>query len=326
MRIVIFGAGAVGSVIGGRLFEHRARHGHDITLIARPAHCAAIRASGLVINDPSGSVTLHVPVVENATDIPLESGDVVILTMKTQDTEAALDELARHAPRDVTIVCAQNGVENERLALRRFPFVHGMCVILPATFMEPGVVDASGAPHNAILDIGGYPAGTTSAGEALAAALETSGLVSRSVPDIMRSKYAKLMMNLGNALDALVVEGENTVALSAPARAEAEACLAAAGIDKVSQDEDRARRAGVMELKPIAGGTRGRGGGSTWQSMARGATTTEVDWLNGEIVLLGRLHGVPTPVNEMLCDVTRWAAATGVRPRSMPVAELLARL
>ena len=75
----------------------------------------------------------------------------------------------------------------------------------------------------------------------------------------------------------------------------------------------------------MAVGGRPRSGGSTWQSLSRGATSTEVDWLNGEIVLLGRLHGVPTPANALLQTIAREAIQHGATPRSMPVAELLAR-
>jgi len=326
MRIVIFGAGAVGSVIGGRLFQHADSHGHEITMVARASHCEAIRSNGLTIYDPHGADSIAVPVVEHVAQLALRAGDVVLLAMKTQDTPAALEQLAQHAPPGIAVVCAQNGVENERLALRRFADVYGMCVMLPAAFMEPGVVDASGAPRNAILDIGRYPSGTDATSDAVAAALEASNLASRSIPDVMRWKYAKLLMNLGNAADALIADVDNIPAITGPARAEADACLAAAGIARASGDEDRERRAGVMELRPILGGERERGGGSTWQSFARGAATTEIDWLNGEIVLLGRLHGVPTPFNTMLCEVSRWAAATGVAPRSMTAAQMLARV
>ena len=134
MRMVIFGAGAVGSVIGGRLFQHQAAHGHQITLVARSSHCDAIRANGLTINDPSGTVSLAVPVVEHISQIEMTPDDVVILTMKTQDTAAALEQLARHAPIGVKVACAQNGVENERMALRRFGSVYGICVLLPAMY------------------------------------------------------------------------------------------------------------------------------------------------------------------------------------------------
>jgi 2-dehydropantoate 2-reductase len=325
MRIVVFGAGAVGSVIGGRLFQHADAHGQQVVLVARGPHCAAIRAHGLTINDPAGSVSIEVPVVEHVDDIALNDGDVVILTMKTQAVPAALEQLARHAPLGINVVCAQNGVESERLALRRFRNVYAVCVMLPASFLEPGVVDASGAPHNAILDIGRYPTGTDDVCESIADVFTASNLVSCPRPDVMRWKYSKLtQMSLGNVADALVADTENIAALLGPARDEADACMAVAGLTKVSADEDRARRVGVMEIRPILDG-RSRGGGSTWQSFARGATDNEVDWLNGEIVLLGRLHGVPTPMNELLCDAAKWAAASGAAPRSLTTKQILDR-
>jgi 2-dehydropantoate 2-reductase len=135
-------------------------------------------------------------------------------------------------------------------------------------------------------------------------------------------------MNLANAVDALVSDIENSNALMGPARDEAEACFAAAGIDRVTDADDQERRSGVLATMPVPNTTLPLGvrrGGSTWQSFVRGATTTEVDWLNGEIVLLGRQHGVPTPINRLLCDVTAWAAANGVAPRSMTTEEILSR-
>jgi 2-dehydropantoate 2-reductase len=324
MRIVVYGAGGVGGVIGGRLFQHRDAHGHDVTLVSRGAHYEAIRSSGLTLNDPDGSVTLRVPVVDKINAVPLAGGDVVILTMKTQDSEAALEALAGHAPAGVAVACAQNGVENERLAARRFAAVHAICVMLPAQLLEPGVVDAAGSPHNAILDIGCYPEGVDDVARSLAATFEASGLASRPDPGIMRSKYTKLLMNLQNPLDALVDDRASWKDLYARARAEAEACLAAAGIEFVSDEEEQARRRGVMEIRPVPGRT--RGGGSTWQTLMRGGRTTEVDWLNGEIVLLGHLHGVPTPVNTMLQSVARRAALDGRPARSFTAAELDALL
>jgi 2-dehydropantoate 2-reductase len=324
MRIVVFGAGAVGGVIGGRLFQHADAHRHEVTLVARGDHYAAIRDHGLTIHDPTGSVTLAVPVVDRIDAVPLDRSDVVLLTMKTQDTPAALGQLAACAPDGVAVVCAQNGVENERLALRLFADVYGICVMLPATFMEPGVVDAYGSPSNAILDMGRYPAGGDPTVTAVSAALEASGLSSHPDPSIMRAKYRKLLMNLGNSLDALVSDGAASASLAQRARAEGEACLAAAGIDYASREDDRARRDGVLGLREIAG--RPRGGGSTWQSFVRGARSTEVDWLNGEIVLLGRLHGVPTPVNAMLQRLTRQAVMEGRPPRSLTTASLEALL
>jgi len=77
-------------------------------------------------------------------------------------------------------------------------------------------------------------------------------------------------------------------------------------------------------VAPIGGGR--RGGGSTWQSLTRSAGTVETDYLTGEIVLLGRLHGVPTPVNAMLQSVANELARSHGPPQSRSAAELLATL
>ena len=65
-----------------------------------------------------------------------------------------------------------------------------------------------------------------------------------------------------------------------------------------------------------------RPGGSSWQSLARRAPTIEADYLNGEIGLLGRLHGIPTPVNDLLQQLANRAARAGQPPGSMTLEEL----
>ena len=142
MRYVIFGAGAIGGTIGGRLAEH----GHDVVLVARGAHHDALRDRGLLLRTPSGPVQVQVPVTDDVSTLGLGAGDVVVVCTKSQDAEAAFDAIAAASSPEVAVVCAQNGVENERRALRRFAHVHGMAVMLPASHMEPGVVDAHGAP------------------------------------------------------------------------------------------------------------------------------------------------------------------------------------
>lgn len=317
-RFVVYGAGAIGGTIGGRLFEH----GHDVVLIARGAHGEALQRAGLLLRTADGEILLPVPTVAHPSELGSldPARDVVVLAMKTQDTGEALEALGAVAPPSTPVVCAQNGVENERLALRRFSNVVGMCVMLPATHLEAGVVEVSSTPVAGILDVGRYPGGVDATSEALAAALDGSGFSSDAVPDVMRRKYAKLLMNLGNALDAACGPGARGSSVFARARAEAEACFAAAGIAYASEDEDRARRGDLLQVKPIGG--KPRGGGSTWQSLARGAGRTEVDHLNGEIVLLGRLHGVATPVNEMLQRVANRLARDGAAPGSIDVADL----
>ena len=167
MRFVVYGAGAIGGVIGARLFEH----GHDVALLAAGAHLDAIKANGLRIESAAGSSTLAVPAAEHPAELELGSEDVVVLAMKSQDTIAALEELAACAPVELPVVCAQNGVANERVALRFFPNVYGMCVMCPTGHLEPGVVEAYSSPISGLLDVGCYPNGVDRTAEEIAAAL-----------------------------------------------------------------------------------------------------------------------------------------------------------
>jgi 2-dehydropantoate 2-reductase len=131
-------------------------------------------------------------------------------------------------------------------------------------------------------------------------------------------------MNLGNSIEATCGPSARGGELAGRAKAEGVAVLDAAGIDFATDEEDAARRGDHMQLRPIAG--QRRGGGSTWQSFARGVGAVETDFLNGEIVLLGREHGVPTPVNVLLQRLARELVLAKSAPGSMTVDEVLARL
>jgi len=301
-----------------------AQHGHDVVLVARGAHRDAIAARGLTVEWPEGSVTLPIPVVGSPSELTFGPDDVVIVAVKSQDTAGVVESLAAVAPSSTPIVCLQNGVANEVAFLRRFSSVHGVTVMAPTWHLEPGVVRAYTHAAAAILDIGRWPAGVDDVTEAVAAAFGSSGFESLARPDIPRWKYAKLLLNLGNPVDALCTrDGADFERLAKLARQEGEAVLDAAGIEYVSAAEDRERRGDILRIIPV--NDEARPGASTWQSLARGLPV-EVDHLNGEIVLLGRLHGVPTPVNQLLQEETHRAASDRTPPGSIAAADLLARL
>jgi 2-dehydropantoate 2-reductase len=320
MRYVIFGAGGIGGVIGARLHQS----GHDVVLIARGGHYDAIRDRGLRIQSAEDDETLRIDVVEHPAAITWREDDTVLLATKSQDTAAALLALAETAPPSIAVACAQNGVENERAAARFFANVYGICVMCPTSYLEPGVVQAYSAPISGILDTGRYPDGVDDVATAITRALSASTFVSEPRPDIMRWKYGKLLMNLGNGVDALCGPGARGTDLYRILREEGVSALRAAGIAFVDSEEDLARRGDHMKLRPIEG--QRRGGGSTWQSLERGLGTVETDYLNGEIALLGRLYGVPTPANELMQRVTARAARDGVAAGSISADELLAQL
>ena len=316
MRFVVIGAGAVGGVVGGRMAEH----GHEVVLVARGAHREAIAERGLTVEWPEGSVTLHVPVAGHPAELSFGDDDIVLVAVKSQDTAGVVEALAGSAPPETPIVCVQNGVANEPAFLRRFERVLGVPVMAPTSHLQPGLVRAHTRRAAAIFDVGRWPGGADPLAEDLAAAFRASGFESVARPDIARWKYSKLLMNLGNPVDALCPRDDDGRRLVTMAREEGERVLAAAGIDYVSEEEDRARRGDILRMAPIDG--QRREGGSTWQSLARGLPV-EVDFLNGEIVLLGRLHGVPTPVNTLLQHATHDAVANRTPPNSIPAAELL---
>jgi 2-dehydropantoate 2-reductase len=324
MRYVILGAGAVGGTMGGLL--HRA--GRDVVLIARGPHLAAMRAGGLRLRTPDEDLTIDVPVAGSADEAGVARDDVVLLATKTQDTVAALDDLRAAAPATVTVVCAQNAVENERLALRHYADVHGMLVYLPAEHLAPGEVVCSCAPVAGVLDVGRYPHGTDARDERIAADLEAAGFSSLALTDVMAWKHSKLLSNLGNAVDAALGPGqdedERVDVVLERARAEALSCFAAAGIDVPSEATVSERRKSMSPTRPVSG--QERAGGSTWQSLARGLGSTEVDYLNGEVALLGRLHGVETPVNVALQRIVGRLARERSDAGSLSVAALLAEI
>ncbi|WP_037575609.1 ketopantoate reductase family protein [Phaeacidiphilus oryzae] len=331
MRYIIVGAGAVGGSIGGRL----AQSSREVVLVARGAHAEALRARGLRLSTPDGTRTHRLPVAAGPEEVSLRADDVLVLAVKTQDAVAALDAWAPRpvegggiAADTLPLVCAQNGVAAERLALRRFARVYAMCVWLPATFLEPGFVAAEGTPLTGILHLGRYGGADGGDGgdaadataKAISADLESAHFLAPVSATPMRWKYAKLLSNLANAAEAAFgpkrLNEEGTARrLVEEARAEAKAVLAAAGIDYASSEEEREVRGERVNFGKVEGPV--RGGGSSWQSLARGTGSIEADYLNGEIVLLGRLHGVPTPVNEALRQAANALAREGGSAESL---------
>jgi 2-dehydropantoate 2-reductase len=330
MRYIVIGAGAVGGTIGGRL----AQAGYEVVLVARGPHLDALRAQGgLRLATPEGTSTVPVPAVAGPEDVELTRDDVLLLAAKTQDAESALAGWAWRpvsgstvAAEALPVVCAQNGVASERLALRRFRHVYGMCVWLPATHLEPGAVEAQGAPLSGLLHIGRYPAGTDETIGRIGADLAASRFLAPVVPDIMRWKHGKLLTNLANAIEAVcgLARGEVSKELRRRALAEGKAVLDAVGIPYAGNEENARFRADQVQIVKINGNE--RGGGSSWQSLTRGTGSIEADYLNGEIVLLGRERGVPTPVNEVLQRLANQAARERRAPGSLNAEEVLALL
>lgn len=318
MRFIVYGAGAIGAAIGGLLHES----GYPVVLIARGDHGEALRRDGLRLETQGRVTHVRVPILTHPREVELVTGDVVLLAVKTQDSADALRDLAAVAPASLLVACAQNGVENERLALRLFERVYGISVMCPAAHLTPGVVQLFATPKSGILDLGRYPSGKDELAEEIAAAFRAAGFDSEARSDILRFKYGKLLFNLGNAIEAVCGPGARKGPIADVVKREALAAMRAAGID--FDEEGAIARAKGVVAQPL--GASARPGGSSWQSLVRQTGSIETDYLNGEIVLIGRMAGVPTPANALLQRLAGEMARTRQAPGSVTAEEFIQML
>lgn len=298
MRFIIYGIGAVGGTLAVKL----TLAGHEVVGIARGAQLEAIRDDGLTVKTPNGDEHAKFDCVAHPAEIDLRPDDVVFLCMKSQHTQSALEALQAAGAQSQTIVCMQNGVANETMALRYFENVIGAVIMMPCTYLNPGKVAVYGVPRHGIFDLGSVPRGTSETVATICDALDAANFAAFAHADIMRAKYGKLILNLVNGVDPVLGPSARDGKYGKMVRAEGRAVLEVAGIayDPVGKP-DPERQALMTDGKVPDLPSPGSSG---LQSLARGAGSTEVDYLNGEIALLGRLHGVPTPANAFFMALT----------------------
>ncbi len=324
MRVLVAGAGAVGSWVGGAL----AAGGADITLVARGAHGAAMAAGGLTLRGEGGARIVHVhPAVVERIDQAAASGpfDLALVAVKSYATAAVAEDLA--AARTARHVASiQNGVGNEALLAAALPDA----VIIPATLttpvgvVEPGIV--AGAAK------GGVGLGGTAGAERLladlAARLAAGGLDARLYPDAVAMKWSKLLLNLlGSATTAIldwpparVFADRRLFELERRAWLEALAVMRRSGIRPVALPgypvpsyARLVRHLPPALLFPLAGPRLAGGRGARMPGVAAdlraGRRESEIDVLAGAVVRAGEAAGLPTPVNRALCALVLDLAA-----------------
>ncbi|GAA4546199.1 rhodanese-like domain-containing protein [Pseudonocardia xishanensis] len=322
-RYVVIGAGAVGGTLAAEL--HLA--GLSTLLVARGAHLEALRG-GLRYVRPDGEQRIDVPVAA-PDEVALDPEDVLVLAPKAQDAEAALADWAwrpvgeRTAAEVLPVITLQNGLDAERVALRRFATVYGAVSWSPATYVTPGEIESPGAPAVGVLWLGRYPAGRDERAESIAADLRKARHLAEVVEDVPRWKAGKLPAILGNALEALYPAGPLRERAAAAVRAEARAVYAAAGVSAADLRAETELDLTRFAVEPLPG--RAPTGRSTWQSVIRGVSP-ETDFLNGEIALLARLHGTAAPRNAAVQARLQRAVGAGSPVGSLDEADLRAVL
>lgn len=317
MKYVIYGAGAVGGVIGACLY----RSGFDVTLIARGNHLKKIQSDGLKLVSADGVEVLKIPTVSHPNEITWSDTYSIILTMKAQDTAAAIDTLQGLVPRATPIISGQNGVANEITASRWFNNVYAMLLLIPATFLTAGEVihhvsQKSGALG--VLDTGRYPFGTDSYVDTLCRDLTTAGFSATPDAEIMKLKYAKLITNVNNAVGAICGSESDTKNIYSRLTDEALNILNKANIEFDREREtQKSTLVGTAKISEAPWG-----GSSSWQSVMRGGQI-EVDFLNGEIVLIAKKMGLDAPANSLIQELAQKTIQESLKPGWISPQEIL---
>jgi 2-dehydropantoate 2-reductase len=338
MRYIVHGAGAIGSLVGGLLADT----GAEVIFIARPAQAEVIHQRGLTIHSvyhPTKHVT-HVKAVTAPHDIAPQPDDVILLAVKSSHTYQCIHELQEVFSQATPIFCLQNGVRNEPTVAERFLHVYGVMIAACVNSLEPSVVS-----HTLKQDlvIGNYPLGCDETATKVAHDLSAAGFNAVLSAHVMAAKWGKLVLNLTNALLAitgyhlqLAWSVPEVSLLMAEIQEEGLRVVEAAGIPLAEGNSpldvyamtQKTRQVG--ESAPNEEAIRAaenlpeqqRTYVSTWADLQQKRGETEASYLNGEILLLGEKHHIPTPYNFTLLDVVERMAAQHLLPGHYSLSEL----
>ncbi|MCH1883648.1 2-dehydropantoate 2-reductase [Agrococcus sp. ARC_14] len=310
-RIAVIGAGAIGGVIAARLDAV----GHDVTVTARGENLEAIREHGLRIKGGFGAHTAPVTALETLTQAP----DAAILAVKATGAVEAL-EANRDALEGVPLLVVQNGLGGERAAARMLGHerVAGGIALMAANSLEPGIVTVTAAGDTIV---GG-------AEGARFAALLGEALPTSETPSIEGAQWTKLLINMVNAIPAIIGHSVQDVisdrglrhVLLASMRETASIGLAAGvrfqplqGLTPLLVRVVAFAPRRIAEQVPLR--IRARLGdvpnqGSTQQSIRRGQPT-EVDAINGAVVAEAARIGREAPVNAALVELVHEVERSG---------------
>ncbi|MFA5861346.1 MAG: 2-dehydropantoate 2-reductase [Candidatus Thermoplasmatota archaeon] len=286
-KVVVLGAGAMGSWIGGLL----SASGNDVTLVGREEHMAVVASRGLQVSGKS-DIQAHPKAVTRAQDASVP--DYLLLTVKAYDTRRAIEDMRPLVGARTTIVSMQNGLGNIEALSDAFDERQVLAAVTThgVTFVEPGHVKHAGIGYFYV----GSPFNEHERAARFAELLKAAGLDASATAAIRGELWAKVVVNASiNPLTA-ITGLRNGALLEVPAlrelmqRTVEEAVDVARAENAPLPDDDllvRARR--VAELTAT-------NKSSMLQDVERGRPT-EIDAICGEIVQRGAKNAIDTPVN-----------------------------
>lgn len=299
MNILVYGAGSLGSLVGGLLAR-----AHDVTLVGRDPHMRHVRADGLRVE---GSVEAHTH-PRALTDGTGQRADLAIVTTKAYDTDAAARALATGEYE--AVLSLQNGLTEERLVAGLDSLVLSGTATYGARLREPGRVECTGEGEIVLGTLTGEP--SRHANRA-ADAFTEAGLHATSVTDMPRRRWEKLAVNVGINAPTALADVDNGALLDGPAADVAETAAREAAKVARSEGVDLPDDAAVAALERVATATAANH--SSMRQDVEAGRRTEVDAIYGTVVERAVTAGVDVPTCRTLAGLVRaWEAGRELRP------------
>lgn len=316
--ITVAGAGSVGCYVGALL----AASGRKVTLLSRAPLAEAIASHGIRASDLEGRDTTLPPTALTATadaSAALQSAKIVLVTVKSRDTETVAQLIKAYTAKDTVVVSLQNGVDNAHV-LRRVlgPKRRVLAAMVPFNVVQNHESDEAPRFHRATSGVIRIQTGV----DGLRKLLNVKGARMAEHPDIEAVMWGKLLVNLNNALNALSdlplhqqLRDRRWRLLMSRQMREGLAVLRAAGVRPAPVEGVPPRlMAFALRLPDALFRLAARGmlavdknaRSSMWDDLRRGRQT-EIDHLQGEIVRLAAGYGIPAPLNRRVLELIKKA-------------------
>ena len=317
MKILVYGAGAVGGYLGARLLQS----GHEVTLVVREVMAEAIESYGLIVTQDNKREVTHPQIVTSILQAIKNNPqyDLVILGMKTYDLKSALDPLVAFCPNPAMVLTTQNGIGVEKLLMNQFGAEH----VLAGSFTI--ALSKETTNHITAENEGGFGIAPTQPGQKIkewVKLFNDAGVNTVGVKDYQSMKWSKALLNIvGNASSAILNRPPGVIYKS-NAMFELEMRMIEETLEVMA-----ARKLKVMNLpgwsskqlafsvkrlpqpliKPflanIVSGGRGEKMPSFYIDLNSGKGKNEVLFHNGAIARAGRAVNIAAPVNAAYSDV-----------------------
>ncbi|MBA2487188.1 MAG: 2-dehydropantoate 2-reductase [Nitrospira sp.] len=295
-QVMMVGAGSVGGFFGA----HLAKHNADVSFLLRPKTLEAVKRRGLTIRSAKGNFTVHPPSASDPRQ--LARPDLIILGVKAYDLDEVMTQLEPVMTERTVILTLQNGIDTED---RIIAWVQRDCVVGGVAFIyskivEPGVIEHYKRGAVAIGELMGHQSERLLQ---IAEIFKQAGISCQLSEDIRKSKWEKMCWNCVFNPVTVLIDDKVAKALDHPEMTgvirqivgEVAAVSAALKVPLAPDMADKVVK-WTQELRDIH---------TSMYDDWKAQRPTEIDYLNGYIVRMGRELGIPTPVNDALTAMVK---------------------